>query len=334
MRILKTSNILKSLIYFITNYKMETIYIIVIILVVIIIITIIYYQFYSVPVTSKIIPWVKIPKEAPKLYGNLDWLIDDNFEMYRPWHLSNGKPSKDIGNSLKEYLGITDIKKYTNLKLDVGDLKNCDYFEIDLYYYPSFKLYKSYPNTELLFLNSKTVEIGSYFITLRTSIIKSPLILNNGQISEILINSQNNIILKENLLPLSEDFNISELNNIHQKINNTLIKEGYILIDQYKSQSILINPYTPHIKLNELVLDIEENQELLVIYPNRVRYNNFTVTISGHIFVPQPKNIDDIFGYDMYCVNENTIVTLTEFVYNVDEKNEITPFEVYIYDKR
>jgi hypothetical protein len=313
---------------------METIYIIVIIVVVIIIISIIYYKYYSVPISSKIIPWVKIPKEAPKLYGNLDWLIDENFEMYRPWHLSNGKSSKDIGNSFKEYIGITDIKKYTNLKLDVGDLKNCDYFEIDLYSYPSFKLYKSYPNTELLFLNSKTVEIGSYFITLRTSIIKSPLILNNGEIVEISPNNYKNVTANLQNPPLSENFNISELKDMYQKIDNTLIKEGYILVDQFKSQSILITPYTPHFKLNELVLDIEEGQELLLIYPNRVAYNNFTVTISGHIFVPQPKNPDDVFGYDMYCIHENTIITLTEFVYNVDEKMEVTPFQVYIYNKR
>lgn len=312
---------------------MDTIYIITIIIVVIIIIVIIYYNIYFIPISSKIIPWVKIPKEAPKLYGNLDWLIDENFEMYRPWHLSNGKSSKDVGNSLKEYLGIIDIKKYTNLKLDVGDLKNCDYFEIDLYSYPSFKLYKSYPRIELLFLNSKTVEIGSYFITLRTSIIKSSLILNNGEISEIPVGNYKNII-NQDKFPLSEKINILELNEMHQKINNTLINEGYILIDQYKSQSILITPYTPHIKLNELVLDIEEGQELLVIYPNRVHYNNFIISISGHTFVPQPKNIDDIFGYDMYCIQEDTIVTLTEFVYNVDGKIEVMPFEVYIYNKK
>src|SRR5438132_14043980 len=100
-------------------------------------------------------------------YAGINWDIDPQFELFRTWSTGN-----KIGQMLSEYLGIIAVDNntyiYYTMDPDIGL-----YWELDVYSYPSFELYKSYPLVTNLIFSSKNIDgtqllsQGNYFFALR-----------------------------------------------------------------------------------------------------------------------------------------------------------------------
>lgn len=284
-------------------------YVYVIIAVIVIFIIVYIYRTYYVKTAPLSSGWISATTREP------GWSTSPDMEIFHP-----------IGSESNPY-GVFMVSKGKYIELKAPSPLP-EYWEYDIYSYPSMDLVHSIPMQITSIVGNTTYPLkpGRYLVLMKIKSFEHPSMWAERG-SALLVNKDKSI--PKSIVPEINDVDrYDQIAGIVKKISTDLSEEGFYLKNTLKSSERKMVPLSPYIRHEYIRARVEEGEYILVIASNRNVQSSLIFNINNTEFKVPP---EDTLYYALYSAENKQTVIVSETIYGVKESSDVLPLYMYIF---